>query len=72
LISYTMSLDSGKTMTPATEELLTVDEVAVLLRTTPNAVRHMIARAQLPGVVRLGRRVLVRRDDVRKYVGLTS
>ena len=42
--------------------LLTVDETAGLLRTTRAAVYAMIARAQLPGVTRLGRRVLVRAD----------
>ena len=48
-------------MTPAQRELpglLTPDEVAALLRTTRKAVYAMIARGFLPGVVRLGRRVL--------------
>jgi excisionase family DNA binding protein len=40
--------------------LLTIEEVAVLLRTTPKAIYVMIARNRLPGVTRLGRRVLVR------------
>jgi excisionase family DNA binding protein len=51
-------------------ELLTVDEAAELLRTTPKAVYASLERGQLPGVVRLGRRVLFRRDDLRKHVGL--
>jgi excisionase family DNA binding protein len=42
--------------------LLTIDEVADLLRTTRKAVYVMIARNRLPGVTRLGRRVLVRSD----------
>ena len=42
--------------------LLTVDETAALLRTTRKAVYALIERAQLAGVVRLGRRVLIRRD----------
>ena len=42
--------------------LLRPEEAAVLLRTTRRAVYVMIARAQLPGVTRLGRRVLVRSD----------
>jgi excisionase family DNA binding protein len=42
--------------------LLTVDEAASLLRTTRKAVYAMVARKQLPGVVRLGRRVLIRTE----------
>jgi excisionase family DNA binding protein len=42
--------------------LLTIGEVAELLRTTRKAVYVMIARNRLPGVTRLGRRVLVRSD----------
>ena len=53
-------------------ELLTVDEVAAFLRTSTKAIYAMIERAQLPGIVRLGRRVLIRRDDLRKHVGLVS
>jgi len=47
---------------PATKHplLLTIEEVAELLRTTPKAIYVMIARNRLPGVTRLGRRVLVR------------
>jgi len=44
--------------------LLTIDEVATLLRTTRPAVYAMVARRQLPGVTRLGRRVLCRSDDL--------
>lgn len=44
--------------------LLTIDEAAVLLRTTRKAVYAMIARRQLPGVTRIRRRVLVRADDL--------
>jgi excisionase family DNA binding protein len=40
--------------------LLTVDEAAALLRTTRRAIYAMIARRQLPGVVRVRRRVLLR------------
>ncbi len=42
--------------------LLTTTEVAAVLRTTPKATYAMIARGQLPGVIRIGRRVLVRAD----------
>lgn len=38
--------------------LMTVAEVADLLRTSDRAIYAMVARAQLPGVVRIGRRVL--------------
>jgi excisionase family DNA binding protein len=39
---------------------LTPDEAASLLRTTRKAIYVMIERRQLPGVTRIGRRVLVR------------
>jgi excisionase family DNA binding protein len=42
--------------------LLTLTEVAGLLRTSRKAIYTMIERGQLPGVVRIGRRVLVRQD----------
>ena len=42
--------------------LLTSGEVAALLRTTRRAVYAMVEREQLPGVVRLGRRILFRQD----------
>ena len=57
----------GPSTTPAPKRLalpsllLTVAEVAELLRTTPKGIYCMIARGQLP-VTRVGRRVLVRRD----------
>lgn len=45
-----------------TPVMLTPAEVAELLRTSRKAIYTMIERAQLPGVVRIGRRVLVRED----------
>ena len=42
--------------------LLTVDEAADLLRTTRRAIYAMVERGQLPGVVRVRRRVLLRTD----------
>ena len=44
--------------------LLTIDEAAVLLRTSRRAIYAMIARRQLPGIVRIRRRVLVRSADL--------
>ena len=44
--------------------LLTVGEAADLLRTTRRAVYAMIERRQLPGVIRIRRRVLLRADDL--------
>lgn len=43
-------------------EFLTVPETANLLRTTRKAIYALVERGQLPGVVRIGRRVLVRRE----------
>ena len=42
--------------------LLTPTEVAERLRTSRKAIYAMIERTQLPGVVRIGRRVLIRED----------
>ncbi len=48
--------------------LLTASEVAVALRTSRKAVYAMAERAQLPGVTRIGRRLLVRRDDLLSWL----
>lgn len=42
--------------------LLTVDEAASLLRTSRKAIYAMAERHQLPGIVRLGRRLLIRSE----------
>ena len=52
--------------------LLTVDEAAELLRTTKRAIYAMIERRQLPGIVRIGRRVLVRTDDLLHWLNQKS
>jgi excisionase family DNA binding protein len=44
--------------------LATVDETAELLRTTRKAIYSMIERGQLPGVTRIGRRVLISTADL--------
>jgi excisionase family DNA binding protein len=42
--------------------LLTVDDAAEVLRTTKRAIYAMVERRQLPGIIRIGRRVLFRGD----------
>ncbi len=59
------STRSGYQRTPL---LLTVAEVAATLRTTPKAVYVMVERGQLPGVIRIARRVLVDRDDLLRWL----
>ena len=48
--------------------LLTPDEVAELLRTSRKAIYVMAERGQLPGVIRIARRVLVDRDDLLRWL----
>ncbi len=48
--------------------LLTVAEVAGILRTSPKAIYSMIERGQLPGLRRIGRRVLVDRADLLEWL----
>jgi excisionase family DNA binding protein len=52
--------------------LLTASETAMLLRTTRKAVYAMIERGLLPGVIRIGRRVLVQRDDLLHWLSQKS
>ena len=47
---------------------LKTSEAADLLRTSVRAVYAMISRGQLPGVTRLGRRILIRRDDLLQWL----
>jgi len=44
--------------------LLTVDETAALLRTSRRAIYSMVERGQIPGVIRLQRRLLFRADQL--------
>jgi excisionase family DNA binding protein len=52
--------------------LLTIDEVGTLLRTSRKAIYAMVERGQLPGVVRIGRRLLVREDALLDWLGQKS
>ena len=47
---------------------LTADETALLIRTTRKAVYTMAERGLLPGVTRIGRRLLVRSDVLLDYL----
>jgi excisionase family DNA binding protein len=70
-ITSTLSRDGSVIAVNDTKSLpllLTVAETASLLRTSPKAVYAMIERAQLPGVTRLGRRVLVRSADLLDFL----
>jgi excisionase family DNA binding protein len=48
--------------------LLTADEAAELLRTTRRAIYAMVERGQLPGVVRVRRRLLLRTDALLNWL----
>ena len=52
--------------------LLTVDEAADLLRTSRRAIYMMLERRQLPGVTRIGRRVLFRSADLLDWLDQKS
>jgi len=52
--------------------LLTIDDVAQLLRTTNRAIYAMTERRQLPGIVRIGRRVLFRTADLLDWLNQKS
>jgi excisionase family DNA binding protein len=48
--------------------LLTVAETATLLRTTRKAIYALVERGELPGVTRLGRRVLIHRGELLEWL----
>jgi excisionase family DNA binding protein len=52
--------------------LLTIDEAAALLRTTRRAMYAMVERRQIPGVVRIRRRVLFRTEALLDWVDQKS
>jgi excisionase family DNA binding protein len=47
---------------------LTPKEAASLLRTTKKAIYQRIERKQLPGVTRLGRKLLIRTDTLVRWL----
>ena len=53
---------------PSEPLLLTPDEVASLLRTSRKAIYCMTDRGQLPGVIRIGRRLRFRKNDLVDYL----
>ncbi len=59
-------------MSLAPNILLTIDEVGTILRTSRKAIYAMVERGQLPGVVRIGRRVLIREDALLHWLGQKS
>lgn len=50
--------------------LLTVKEAADILRTTEEAVYDMSRRGKLPGKVNIGRRLLVKKEELLASLGL--
>jgi excisionase family DNA binding protein len=52
--------------------LLTPDEVAGILRTSKKAIYVMAQRGQLPGVVRVGRRLLFDQSDLVRFLAEQS
>jgi excisionase family DNA binding protein len=48
--------------------LLTVNDTANLLRTTRRAIYAMLERRQLPGVIRIRRRVLIRSAELLEWL----
>jgi excisionase family DNA binding protein len=65
----TVGTSGGSDVLPV---LLKVDDVAELLRTTNRAIYAMIERRQLPGLVRIGRRVLFRTADLLDWLNQKS
>lgn len=47
---------------------LTVEEVALLLRTTKKSIYNMAERGQLPGATRIGIRLLISRDNLLQWL----
>ncbi len=52
--------------------LLTADEVADLLRSTRKSIYEQARKGRLPGVTRIGRKLLFRRDRLLQWVRESS
>ena len=63
-----MSEDQSNTNAGKPAEYLRVKEAAELLRTTTKAVYTMNDRGALPGVRRVGRRLLVNREELVAWI----
>lgn len=68
------SIQTNRRMNTAGDHplLLTVDEAAALLRTTRRAIYAMVERRQIPGVIRIRRRVLFRTADLLDWLDQKS
>jgi predicted DNA-binding transcriptional regulator AlpA len=62
------SNEDRTTPKPPPALLLTVPQTAAMIGCSPKAVWHRIARHQLPGIVRIGRSVYVRRADLLRFL----
>jgi excisionase family DNA binding protein len=60
-------LEKGISWSSFDQDLLNISEVAEILRLSKFTVRLFIGRGELT-TVRLGRRVLIYRDDLRKFI----
>lgn len=68
---HTSSAGLPTSVTPAPSpvpHLMTVDEVAEMLRTSRKAIYALIYKGALPGVIRLSRRLLIHRGDVVEWI----
>ena len=59
---------SGDLLDGTLPYLLTVEDTADLLRTSRKAIYSMAHRGELPGITRIGRRMLIRRDDLLRWL----
>jgi excisionase family DNA binding protein len=60
--------EGTETAAEAKPTLMTPGEVAVFLRTSRKAIYAMIERGQLPGIIRIGRRVLIRQEELVEWL----
>ena len=69
VMSMSVTTTPRRTATPQqAPTLLTPAEVAALLRTSKKAIYAMVEREQLPGILRIGRRLLVREDHLLEWL----